>query len=120
MSYTRVIPRDLFNEAKLLKCLGQLALTIHDGVRIPRSLKIEHDESDDAGFRIEQDEGTGALYCSNLECTCNGRLIGLRCHYNSKDAYPLWFILDEEEDRVFNEDGTLSVEFRKLLESLTA
>ena len=29
--YERVIPRDLFNEAKLLKCVGLLVLKIHDG-----------------------------------------------------------------------------------------
>ena len=32
MSYTRETPRDLFNESKLLKCLGQLSLIIHNTV----------------------------------------------------------------------------------------
>lgn len=114
MSYTRVIPRDLFNEAKLLKCLGQLALLIHDGVKIPRGLSIEHADPTE-GFRIEQDGSDGSLYCANLCVFCNGCAISLRTPLNSKDAYPLWFTVGEEEGRVFNEDGTLSDEFRQVL-----
>lgn len=30
MTYQREIPRDLFNEANLLKCLGQISLIAHD------------------------------------------------------------------------------------------
>lgn len=30
MSYFRVIPRDLFNEASLLKCYGRLAILLDD------------------------------------------------------------------------------------------
>lgn len=119
MSYTRVIPRDLFNESKLLKCLGQLALLIHDGVGIPNGLKLEysHFENDDGrleeGFRIEQDESDGALYCSNLELFCDGRLIGLRCPYNSKDPYPLIWTSDEDEGMVFCHDGSLTKGFKR-------
>lgn len=40
-SYRRVLPRDLFNEAKLLKCLGQLSLMIHDG---KCELRVEHSD----------------------------------------------------------------------------
>lgn len=120
MSYQRVIPRDLFNEAKLLKCLGQLALLIHDGVRIPRGLTLEHETPED-GFQIEQNQDSGALYCCNLECFCDGRLIGLSTPYNSKDAFPLRFVRgDDDEGRVFNEDGSLSDEFRELLAKVAA
>ncbi len=117
MSYLRVIPRDLFNEAKLLKCLGRLALILHDGVGVPRGLTIQHDDTETKGFQIEQDESTGALYCANLECTFRHRLIGLHAPYNSKDAYPLKFILGDEEGDVFTVGGTLSSEFLKLLNS---
>jgi hypothetical protein len=40
IEYNRVIPRDLFNESKLLKCFGQLALLMHDGV-IPGSIVFD-------------------------------------------------------------------------------
>lgn len=116
MSYYRVIPRDLFNEAKLLKCLGQLALVIHDRVKVPRGLSLHH-FAEDEGFRIEQDENSGALYCTNLECSSCAGDVSLSLPYNSKDAYPLRFVRDEEtEGRVFNEDGTLSDEFRAAME----
>ncbi len=116
MSYQRVIPRDLFNEAKLLKCLGQLSLIIHDGVKVPRGLALNH-FAEDEGFCIEQCPDSGALYCRNLEFICDGWEFSLSAPHNSKDAYPLRFVRDEEnEGRVFNEDGTLSDEFRAAME----
>lgn len=118
MSYPRVIPRDLFNEAKLLKCLGQLALLILDGVGVPRGLSLKHDEEAETGFQIEQDDSDGALYCENIACYYGGRFIGLRAPYNSKDAYPLQFILQDQEGAVFDDRGKLSAEFCALLSSL--
>lgn len=116
MSYLRVIPRDLFNEAKLLKCLGQLALVIHDGVRVPRELKLEwsSDSDESAGFQIEQNENSGHLYVANMDLTCNGRVIGLHSPYNSKDAFPLMCCFDDDEQRVFDDEGALSPEFRAM------
>lgn len=118
MSYNRTIPRDLFNEAKLLKCLGQLSLLIHD--EMARPLSIDHDETEFPGFLIEQRDSDGALYCSNLQVFCKGRLIGLWSPYNRKDAYPLTFSLDDEEGDVFTDEGELSEEFRGLISTLTA
>lgn len=116
MSYQRVIPRDLFNEAKLLKCLGQLALFIHDGVKVPRGLAFEEQDNTEGGFQIEQNPNSGALYCCTLELFFRGKLIELSAPYNSKDAYPLRFVWDDEnEGRVFNEDGSISDDFRAVL-----
>lgn len=115
MSYTRVIPRDLFNESKLLKCLGQLALIIHDRVGVPTGLTLEHDDTENAGFQIEQDDSTGALYCENLTCSLGARIVGLRAPYNHKGTYPLQFECGDDEGAVFNEDGTLSEEFKDML-----
>ncbi len=118
MSYLRVIPRDLFNEAKLLKCLGQLALIIHDGVRAPRGLSLEHENPED-GFQIEQNESSGVLYCENLSCASNGRGIELSIPYNSKEAYPLRFWTgDDTEGYVFDDTGALADEFREALNAL--
>ena len=54
MTYRRVLPRDLFNEAKLLKCLGQLALIIHDGQdsagQTVQGLLFMHVDEMDLGF----------------------------------------------------------------------
>jgi hypothetical protein len=116
MSYLRVIPRDLFNEAKLLKCLGQLSLFIHDRPRL--GLTLTH-EAEELGFCISQNEASGALYCENLELTFRGRLIGLSTPYNSKDAYPLNFVLGDEQDgRVFDENGEFSEDFKSALATL--
>lgn len=120
MSYLRVIPRDLFNEAKLLKCLGQLALIIHDGVGVPRELALENEDPEE-GFRIEQNQDSGALFCCNLECFFRSREIGLSCPYNNKGAFPLRYVLDDEnEGPVFDDSGALSGEFIELLARLGA
>ena len=43
-NYSRVIPRDFFNEAKLLKCMGLLALKVLDNMT-PNGIKILIEES---------------------------------------------------------------------------
>lgn len=109
MSYLRVIPRDLFNESKLLKCLGQLSLIAHDGIdsnRNPARFQIEHDGE---AFNIEQDPGTGNLYCSNIQLMVRSEAVFVGSRYNSKSPFPLVFGVDEEP--VFNDDGSLSDEF---------
>lgn len=54
--YGRVIPRDLFNEAKLLKCMGQLCLRIHNNDNLPAKMSADHDGSP---FKIDlMDEGS--------------------------------------------------------------
>lgn len=118
MSYTRTIPRDLFNEAKLLKCLGQLALLICDELGVPRGLSLDHDAAAHAGFVIEQDQSDGSLYCLNMELNYRHRLIGLRSPLNSRDPWPLQFILGDETGDVFDCHGKLSGEFTALLTAL--
>jgi hypothetical protein len=118
MSYDRVIPRDLFNEAKLLKCLGQLALLLHDGVDVHWPLVLTH-EHPAVGFNTEQDSASGDLFCSNLTLTLQGRKIPLVLPYNSRDVYPL--LCNDEEDVqrcVFDEEGHLSAEFMQWLDAV--
>lgn len=117
MSYERVIPRDLFNEAKLLKCLGQLALLLHNYEgRWPVSL---HHESPEEGFQIELNQLTGELECTNVVLTMDvsGEIITLGSTYNSKEPYPLNFLSEDEETSgdVFNDDGTFSADFLKFI-----
>jgi hypothetical protein len=117
MPYQRVIPRDLFNEAKLLKCLGQLSLLIHDGKA--GALVMDHDKPE-RGFVIDQDPSCGAIYCTNLRVSLKGRRIRVKSSLNSRDAYPLVFEYDENktEGEVFNNDGTLATEFTDWLATL--
>lgn len=120
--YKRVIPRDLFNESKLLKCLGQLCLIIHEGkddggYTLPEGFEVRHDP--ELGFLIQQFPGDGSLYCANLRVIFRGRGLGLSSRYNSRDPYPLAVIDDEQGDiNIFNDDGTISYEFQWWLQQI--
>ena len=122
MPYTRVIPRDLFNEAKLLKCLGRLALVIHDGRdkcrnEIPAGLRTE---SDGQPFRIAQRPGCGALYCENATFWMFDVQLFMQVPYNSREPYPLQCVLaDMSEMEVFDTDGDLSFEFYEYLKLIS-
>lgn len=121
MNYQRVLPRDLFNEAKLLKCLGQLALLIHNGVGIRWPLRFEEIRLEE-GFRITQDPSAGCLSCVNLELYCSTHRIELRLIYNSRSPYPLMFHYDgallQETGDVFTDKGELDVDFTSFLDRL--
>lgn len=120
--YTRVIPRDLFNEAKFLKCLGQVSLILHDrvGVHWPLTMELLVPE---AGFLIAQDRSDGGLVCPNLTLRLDlSQLhpapvnvkpveIRLKSRLNSRDAYPLLFCVGGVEGEALNDQGQLSNEF---------
>lgn len=110
MKYERVIPRDFFNEAKLLKCLGLLSVKILDNM-IPAGIKIEITESGKA-FDVRQDENDGGLYINNYSVKINGSSVLMKTIYNSKDNYPLLCTYnDYEEVLVFDESGEFSDDF---------
>lgn len=115
MSYQRVLPRDLFNEAKLLKCLGQVALAIHEG---RCRLRVEH-LCDTEGFFIAQDPNDGRLSCRNLVFTTRkGQVVTFQSVYNSKEPYPMYAIFDDDEEvDVFKDDGTFMRGFLELANS---
>lgn len=120
--YNRVIPRDLFNEAKLLKCMGQMSLLIHDGVdkhgaATPPGLTIRHDEDDNRGFDIGQDPSNGELTVYNLRVEFNGKEVFLSTRYNSKEPFPLTYGVDQDGD-VFTLLGTFTDEFLEYLQCL--
>lgn len=116
MKFNRVIPRDLFNEAKLLKCLGQLALLIHDG-KTPIDLKFEEMEEDQQ-FDVEINDNS-ELYCTNLTLTYKDNPIHIFTPYNSKEPYPLRFTNNEEiEYDLLDEKGKITKEFTEFLNKL--
>ena len=114
MSYERVIPRDLFNESKLLKCLGRLCLLIHDE---RCNLRFDHNTDDYPGFRIEQHDYDGSFYCDNLRFYDHfGHRLRLSSCLNSKEPYPLLCTTeDDEEIEVFHDDGELTDEFTQIV-----
>lgn len=113
MGYLRVIPRDLFNEANLLKCLGTLYILTEgrDDCGFDRE-DMEH-------FAIDQDPNTGAIYVEELTFQTRREELALYRPLNSRAPWPLWFCrpyADEDEfadteGRVFTDEGALSEEF---------
>ena len=103
-TYEGVLPRDLFNEAKLLKCMGRLvALLIHEG-KLP--LAIAHDAEQSHRFLIEQDRSSGDIFVSNMTVTRpDGSGLDFSSLLNSRRAYPLVCIDPESHTDVVVFDG---------------
>ena len=123
MSYIRVIPRDLFNDANLLKCLGQVYLNL-EVLNIP-GVSLEHDGE---AFDIHQDASSGATSVSNISLLIgeNGDpYLNSRCFYfyrpmNSREPWPLVTAVPNDDDEwqeiaVFDNDGTFSAEMMAFL-----
>lgn len=111
MSYQRVIPRDLFNEANLLKCFGTLYLRL-EALAI-EGVSLEHD---DEAFDIDQDENTGGLHVRNVALIVRGQKMEMWRPLNSRHAWPLYLNTpDDEEYSVFDDEGNLSAEMLNFL-----
>lgn len=108
-NYMRVIPRDFFNEAKLLKCMGQLSLKIHD-FQLPVGVDISIFESNQP-FNIRQLEADGGLFVFNWMVYVNSTEVIMKTAYNSKSNYPLYCELDYEDTLVFDEQGNFTEDF---------
>lgn len=110
----RVIPRDLFNEAKLLKCIGRMSLLIHDRM-IPFDGIVKHN---DKPFKIKLTDA-GNLYIQNVKVYANGKFLDLQTTYNSKSNYPLYLVTEDYcEILVFNEAGEFEEEFINYVKQL--
>lgn len=105
-NYQRVIPRDLFNEAKLLKCIGRVCLLIHDNMA--GRLTFEHDGEP---FEIVQDDSDGSLLIRNIYFSHDGNQLSFFTKYNSKDTYPIYCNVGSEEYSVFEDDGNFTEVF---------
>lgn len=107
MSYLRGIPRDLFNEAKLLKCLGKISLMILDN-ELPYVNSVLENEY--FGFQIVQNDNDGSISVSNLYFFDNkGTPIYFYHPLNSKDNWPLMMEYLGETYYVFNEKGEFMI-----------
>ena len=111
MSYLRVLPRDLFNEANLLKCLGQLWLLTE------REPNFHCVTGPVGGFDIRQHEGSGAIYVQNIAfARSDGLPVYLFRPLNSWEPWPLY--LSDHRDleiSVFDEIGQLSAEMKEFI-----
>jgi hypothetical protein len=109
-NYYRVIPRDLFNEANLLKCYGQIYLNL-ERLNLP-GVELVHD---DEAFDIEQSCDDGSTFIVNVALMVRGFHAPLFRPLNSRDAWPLYMATDEDDIAVFNDDGAFSEEMLRFL-----
>ena len=113
--YMRVIPRDLFNESKLLKCLGKLSVYVLDR-RFPYEVLDDLEDSIN-GFKIVQDED-GNIYCKNYKFLVlkdnKDHSLSFYTPLNSKRPFPLYCDYIE----VLDDEGRLTDEFIVFLHDL--
>lgn len=124
MTYKTVIPRDLFNHASLLKCLGQLYLKTENWLVDPDSIAAISGlsiENRGPGFDIHQDDSDGSISVYNIFFVYMDEEIYLYRPLNSREPWPLWAkpgedcSLEFEDLRVFDDSGELSAEFLALI-----
>ena len=116
--YHRVVPRDLFNESKLLKCLGQLVI---EGGKWPNpGVEIEHDG---AAFDIRQDLADGSIYVANIGVMIEGEPFAAWTGLNAREPYPLYVsCLTKCRDdvlAVFDDNGKMTVDFLRAILRIT-
>lgn len=118
MSYPLVLPRDFFNQAKMLKCLGRLSLKVLDG-DLHQFCVQDEIAGDGLNFEIEQ-SSDGYLVCVNYSFFIDPEQpITLCSPYNSKDNFPLLFDKGRGNlERVMDEEGEFTQEFLKFLDFL--
>lgn len=110
MNYIRVLPRDAFNEASLLKCIGKLWILTE------RMNKDGFMEEDVPSFIIKQSQDDGSISVSNLTFTIKGETVTLSRPLNSREAWPLYAELGDNYLSVFNNEGELDSDFLALFD----
>ncbi len=113
-TYLRVLPRDLFNEAKLLKCIGHLVLKIHDNSALPCEMAFTESGK---RFKIEL-LPEGSLTIANYHISIKGKIFLFKTTYNSKAPYPLFLEYDNCDYPVFDESGNFDSEFIAFCETV--
>ena len=107
--YSRVIPRDLFNESNLLKCMGRLYICLEgEGMAAL--------DNDGGAFHVEQDE-SGDIFIANVWLTVRDEPVHLSRPLNSRESWPL-YAMDNAEGiniEVFDNSGNLTEEFKEFL-----
>ena len=106
-NYIRVLPRDLFNEANLLKCLGRLWIVLDD-IRESHHARFETEDCD--SFDIVQDESSGAIYACNVIFTVRGVPCQLSRPLNARSSWPLYLETEDDAVSVFDGEGNLSAD----------
>ena len=107
-NYNREIPRDLFNEANLLKCYGKLYIELEK----LNSNNVEMVYENGKPFQISQDSSDGSLSIGNIFLKVKGSKYYPSRPLNSREPWPLYIITpDYTEIEIFTSSGSLSSEF---------
>ena len=108
-TYLRILPRDLFNESKLLKCMARVSLLILDH-KAPDWLTMQ-DEIE--FFDIRQDPIDGDIYIKNLPVYIHGDRYLFYTLMNNKSPYPLIVTHNDTGEiiEVLDDDGNFSKTF---------
>lgn len=108
--YKRVLPRDLYNESNLLKCLGRIALLIEDGFA-PQGLQLTN-RKPMAGFPVDMHAHDGSIYCPDMILSNRYGVSSLVLRpLNARDPYPVLIEWGDEEIVVFDDGGQFTDEF---------
>lgn len=132
MNYNRVVPRDLFNESKLLKCLGFISVRILDAELLKYGA-FDNLTQSTIGFIVANNE-SGDIFCVNYKVYVRPKVFGrkegdeveeedfplnLYSKLNSKENFPLICETFEGEPLyVFESDGKFTKEFISYLKRL--
>lgn len=112
MSYQRVIPRDLFNEGDLLNCLGRLWIKLDEYPVLKQRAEFHGPAYGSDPFYIDQDPSDGSINCTNVDLLLDGsETVILFRPLNARNKWPLWARFQDDDVRVFDEDGELTREF---------
>lgn len=106
--YRRVLPRDLFNEANLLKCLGKLWLILES----ERFSDVCFREESVDRFEVGQDDDDGSISVQTVTLMVRGVPRRLWRPLNSREPWPLMVRNIFEDYPVFTNYGNLSDEAR--------
>ena len=115
--YKLVLPRDAFNQAKLLKGIGMLTLYMHDcKFGLHELMTYEHDPESEDQFWISLDDSDGSFYLNNIRFfDTNNEEIHFFHPCNAQENHTLCFRYQGESEDVFNEDGSINPKFLELL-----
>jgi len=111
--FRRVLPRDLFIESQLLKCLGKLVIHCDENAAAVAGMRYYSDDTTHlVGFDVRQDSTSGMLIAASLYFGVNGQRMYFGVVYGTKKSkWPLE-LMDDALGYVeaFDEDGNITPE----------
>jgi hypothetical protein len=104
-------PRDFFNYATLMRCLGKLSVAILD--EMTNDMRLTEELDTDNPFQVEFDQHSNVLSVKNHSVYWHkgGEKVRLDLWvpYNSMEQYPLYTMIGDEELEVLDEDGKFAL-----------